>query len=233
MLNPYPTFFDELSIIFSQERLDGYLNHATCNQSKKDALIAYSWNIGLSQSLYPALQILEISLRNSLHQAISTHFNTDHWFDLPFLHPREKKQITQVTEDLKKRGKSTEAGRIVAELSFGFWTSLFDIRYEHNQVLWPKLLKTNFQHLPKGQKNRAFLSRELNRIRFLRNRVFHHEPIWHWKDLPEQHLQILNLTNGLSPAASEYLNLLDQFPESYTKGKEYISNKLKLIHFKE
>ena len=52
-------FFDELSIIFSEERLDGYLNHAKCNNSKTDALIAYSWNIELSQSLYPALQILE------------------------------------------------------------------------------------------------------------------------------------------------------------------------------
>ena len=38
-------FFDELSIIFSEERLDGYLSHAKCNNSKTNALIAYSWNI--------------------------------------------------------------------------------------------------------------------------------------------------------------------------------------------
>jgi hypothetical protein len=231
MSDPYPLFFDELSIIFSEERLDGYLNHTTCNQSKTEALAAYSWNIELSQSLYPALQILEISLRNSLHQAISTHFDTEHWFELPFLHPSEKKQITQVINDLKKRKKPIEPGRIVAELSFGFWTSLFDIRYEHGQVLWPRLLKTTFQNLPKGQKTRSFLSRELNRIRFLRNRVFHHEPIWHWKDLYQQHQQILNLTSGLSPAALQFLNLFDQFPESYDNGKEHISNKLKQIHF--
>ena len=74
-------FFDELSIIFSQERLDEYLSHAKCNNSKTDALIAYSWNIELSQALYPSLQILEISLRNSLHQAISESFQTEHWFD--------------------------------------------------------------------------------------------------------------------------------------------------------
>ncbi|WP_052403135.1 hypothetical protein [Legionella massiliensis] len=137
-----------------------------------------------------------------MHQAISDNFDTEHWFDLPFLHPRERKQISQVIDDLRKRNKSIEAGRIVAELSFGFWTSLFDIRYEHSQVLWPKLLKGTFQYLPKRQRTRAFLSRELNRIRFLRNRVFHHEPIWPWKDLAQQHQQILNLTNGLSPAAS-------------------------------
>lgn len=233
MSDPYLTFFDELTIIFSRERLDGYLNHSTCNQSKADALIAYSWNLELSQSLYPALQVLEISLRNTLHHAISVHFGTEHWFELPFLHPREKKQITKVIDDLKKRKKTREPGRVVAELSFGFWTSLFDIRYEHDQVLWPGLLKTTFQYLPKGQRTRAFLSRELNRIRFLRNRVFHHEPIWHWKDLVQQHQKILHLTKGLSTAASQYLNLFDQFPAAYSKGRENASNKLKLIHIAE
>ena len=229
MSDPYPAFFDKLSIIFSQERLEGYLNHASCNNSKEDALIMYSWNIDLSQSLYPALQILEISLRNSLHHALSQNFETDQWFDLSFLHPREQIQIQKVKDDLKRRKKPLETGRIVAELSFGFWTSLFDIRYEHGQVLWPRMLKKTFMHLPKKLKTRAFLSRELNRIRFLRNRIFHHEPIWHWKDLKQQHQKILDLTKGLSPAALQYLNLFDHFSESYGEGKELAYNKLKLI----
>ncbi|HAT7072035.1 TPA: hypothetical protein JAN90_04495 [Legionella pneumophila] len=220
-------FFDELSIIFSEERLDGYLSHAKCNNSKTDALIAYSWNIELSQSLYPALQILEITLRNSLHQALSTNFNTTYWFDLPFLHEREKKQIEQAKEDLKKENKKVKAGHVVAKMSFGFWTSLFDVRYEHGQVFWPKLLKPSFPSLSKSQRTRTYLSRELNRIRFLRNRIFHHEPIWHWKDLSDQHASIINMTNGLSISAARYLNIFDQFPSVYFDGKEQIKAKLK------
>ncbi|RUR15822.1 hypothetical protein ELY21_14015 [Legionella sp. km535] len=227
MLDSNHIFFDELSIIFSQERLDGYLSHITCNNSKGDALIAYSWNLELSQSLYPALQILEISLRNSLHQALGNYFDTSYWFDLPFLHERERKQIIQAKDDLRKMNKNIDPSRVIAELSFGFWTSLFDVRYEHNQVLWPSLLKPVFQFLPKGQRTRTFLSRELNRIRFLRNRIFHHEPIWHWKDLTMQHQQIINLTNGLSPAAAKYLNLFDQFPVFYKEGRQQIANKLR------
>jgi len=219
-------FFDELSIIFSEERLDGYLSHAQCNNSKSDALIAYSWNIELSQSLYPALQILEITLRNSLHQSLSINFNTECWFDLPFLHEREKKQIEQAKEDLRKENKKVKAGHVVAKLSFGFWTSLFDVRYEHGQVLWPKLLKPTFPCLSKGQRTRTYLSRELNRIRFLRNRIFHHEPIWHWKDLSDQHISLINLTNGLSSSASQYLNIFDQFQSVYADGKEQIKTKL-------
>ena len=226
MQDPNHIFFDELSIIFSQERLDGYLNHAKCNNSKTDALIAYSWNIELSQALYPALQILEITLRNSLHQALSTNFDTEHWFELPFLYDRERKQALQAKDGLRKGNNQIESGRVVAELSFGFWTSLFDVRYEHGQVLWPKLLKHSFPFLPNGQRTRAFLSRELNRIRFLRNRIFHHEPIWHWRDLIDQHESIINLTHGLSPSASKYLNTFNLFQNVYLNGKEQIKTRL-------
>ena len=204
MQDPNHIFFDELSIIFSQERLDGYLNHAKCN-SKTEALIKYSWNIELSQALYPALQILEITLRNSLHQALSTHFQTDRWFDLSLLHDRERKQVLKAKDDLLKERKKVEPGRVVAALSFGFWTSLFDLRYEHGQVLWPKLLKPAFPFLPKGQRTRSFLSRELNRIRFLRNRIFHYEPIWHWWDLVDQHSSIIRVANEFSVNVKKYL----------------------------
>lgn len=95
MQDPNHIFFDELSIIFSQERLDGYLSHTKCNNSKTDALIAYSWNIELSQALYPALQILEITLRNALHQTLSINFDTAYWFELPFLHDRERKGLNR------------------------------------------------------------------------------------------------------------------------------------------
>jgi len=138
------------------------------------------------------LQILEITLRNSLHSAITESYQTERWFELSFLHERERGQFNQAKGSLRNEKKTMEAGRIIAELSFGFWTSLFDVRYEHNQILWPKLLKPTFPYLPKGQRTRAFLSRELNRIRFLRNRVFHHEPIWHWKDLAIQHQHLIN-----------------------------------------
>jgi len=222
-------FFDELSIIFSQERLDGYLSHAKCNNSKTDALIAYSWNIELSQALYPSLQILEISLRNSLHQAISESFQTEYWFDLPLLHDRERKQVNQAKADLLKEKKKIEAGRVVAELSFGFWTSLFDVRYEHGQVLWPKLLKPTFPFLPKGQRTRAFLSRELNRVRFLRNRIFHYEPIWHWRDLSDQHDSLIHLTNSLSPSASKYLCMFDQFQAVYSDGRAEVESRMRKV----
>src|SRR5207237_994804 len=155
-----------------------------------------------SQALYPALQILEITLRNSLHKAITELFQSEKWFELPFLHTHEKAKINKAKNNLAEKKKTFTTGRLVAELSFGFWVSLFDIRYEHDQTLWPKIIKPAFPFLPKGQRSRHFLSRELNRIKNLRNRVFHYEPIWHWKDLQIQHSSIIRLTRSLSPSAS-------------------------------
>jgi len=225
MQNSNHSFFDELLIIFSKERLHGYLHHLKCN-NKGDALIAYSWNIELSQSLYPSLQILEIALRNSLHQALSENFNTTHWFDLSFLHVREKKQIELAKKDLRKENKQINADQVIAKMSFEFWTSLFDVRYEHQQVLWPKLLKPTFPFLAKSKRTRSFISRELNLIRYLRNRIFHHEPIWHWKDLIEQHSSIEHMISSLSPFASQYLHIFDQFQSVYFDGQEQIKTKI-------
>lgn len=87
--------FEELTVIFSQERLDGYLGHTHCNNSKNEALIAYSWNIELSQALYPSLQVLETTLRNSLHRVITENFKTEQWFDLSFLHEKEQIKINK------------------------------------------------------------------------------------------------------------------------------------------
>lgn len=196
--------FDELKVIFSQERLNGYLGHAKCNNSKDDALIAYSWNIELSQALYPALQIFEITLRNSLHKSITEYLQTEYWYELSFLREKEQKKVNKAKKTLEEKRKLLTSGRVVAELSFGFWVSLFDMKYEHDQALWPQLIKPSFPFLPKGQKTRAFISRELNRIKFLRNRVFHYEPIWHWKDLLQQHDRIIYLTKCLSPSAAKY-----------------------------
>jgi len=218
MQEPSHLFFDELASIFSYERLNGYL-HLHSNYDKEAALAAYSWNIELSQSLYPALQVLEIGLRNSLHQAISMYYDTDYWFELDFLHEREHKQILKAKGDLAKEKMQADPCRIVSGLSFGFWTSLFDVRYEHRQVLWPKLLKPVFPCLAKSQRTRTFLSRELNKIRFLRNRIFHYEPIWHWKDLIEHHRSILTLVTGLSQSGAKYLISLDSFEKIYNEKK--------------
>ena len=207
-------WLEQLTTSFSKERLEAY------GLNTKEALAAYCWNTQLSQAFYPALQTLEVTLRNSLHQAISDSYKVN-WFDTLPLHALEQTAITKAKTNLTKQKKQLEPSRVVAELHFGFWTSLLDVRYEHHQLLWPKLLKPCFPAIPRKLRTRHYLSKQLNRIRNLRNRVFHYEPIWHWQDLAEQHTILLLIIEWLSPAAKQYVTVLDEFPRIQQQGIGY------------
>jgi hypothetical protein len=90
--------------------------------------------------------------------------------------------VTEAKSKLTDASKSITPGRIVAELNLGFWTSLFNAYYEQKGAsdprLWPRLLLAVVPRMPRRQRTRRNLVRYLNDIRALRNRVFHHEPIW-------------------------------------------------------
>jgi len=201
----------------SHERLEAYRQRGT-DGSDLNLFAHYAWNIALCESLYPALQGLEVALRNSIHDAATASYRTEFWFDDPNVipHPREQDTVRKAKEMLARERKPHEAGRVVAELSFGFWTSLFDVRYE--QILWPRLLKTVFPFMPRHIRTRKTLSKQLHRIRHMRNRVFHHEPIWHWRDMAQQHTDLCEAIGWINPAMLEMIKVLDRFTEIHRQG---------------
>lgn len=52
----------------------------------------------------------------------------------------------------------------------------------------------------------------------LRNRVFHHERIIHWKDLKQQHEQLLGAIKWISDDLYELALVLDRFTPIYDAG---------------
>jgi hypothetical protein len=214
-------FFTQLRRAISHERLDAYTQRGARGDGA-NLFAHYAWNVALSESLYPTLQCLEVCLRNSIHDAASAHFRTELWFDRHgLLFTSEMAKIDEARGMLTSRKKSLDPGRIIAELNFGFWTSLFDVRYE--QKIWPWLLKGVVPHMPRSIRTRKTLSKRLNRIRFLRNRIFHHEPIWHWRDLSTQHGEVLETIAWINPAMQIFARSLNRFPEVFGKGvAEYL-----------
>jgi hypothetical protein len=102
--------------------------------------------------LYPTLQAFEVGLRNSVHSALSKHFHSENWFDQAGrLLNWQRYAVQEARADLTKHGKPHDAGRIVAELNFGFWHSMFNRPYEAG--LWhangAALLAAVFPHLPR------------------------------------------------------------------------------------
>lgn len=200
--------------VISRDRLDGYfreIKHRQGSCNLLDALTYYSWNALLSESFYVSLQTLEVSLRNSIQTAANKHFGNPLWFeDQSILKDSEIKNINSAKKNLKRQRKNIDSGRIVSELHFGFWTSLFYARYE--TILWRPLIKPVFPKLDRQRWNRKKLSGRFDKIRKFRNRIFHYEPVWYY-NLQEIHSEIIESIFWIEPSMLELLKLIDPFPK--------------------
>ncbi len=206
-----------LERVLSKERLGAY--QAKWVQGMPSSPIAlYRWNTLLSESFYPILQTIEVILRNAMHLAISEHFQDSTWLLNPAI--LEHKDYIEVQ---KQEGRLTQhrqptvtRGNIIAELSFGFWTGLLDAHYE--MKFWrSKIIKKTFPHMLPRDRMRHKLFKHFNKIRKLRNRIFHYEPIWYWQDLKKQHEDIRLAIGWIEPAALK-LCTPDRFDTVYEQG---------------
>ncbi|WP_245906644.1 Abi family protein [Teichococcus aestuarii] len=176
----------------------------------------YALNTALSEALYTPLQMLEVALRNRFHTTLSAAYGL-FWFDAPdFLKVgHQVEQVQKAKELLTEQGKPLEPGRIVAALTFGFWTALLNTVYED---LWRSTLHQAMQPDARDEKGRGLsrksLTRPLTPLRELRNRVAHHEPILEW-NLPKHHANIVRITGWLSPAAKAWTHARSRFLSVY------------------
>jgi len=170
----------------------------------------YILNSEISKSLYIPLQNLEVCLRNNIHNALTEYFKTNKWYEIEnFLEANELKKIKEAKVKLNRLKKDIIPSRIISELSFGFWTSLFNKYYE--QKIWAKHGKTIFPNIPKKYKNRRHLSTTLNSVRYFRNRIFHFEPIFKSANLQNVHKDILIMIKWLNLALYDVTIEFDEF----------------------
>lgn len=92
----------------------------------------------ISEAFYPMLSILEVGLRNSMDYQLKRKFDDGNWFESnDFIKIASSYQIDSISDarkNIHREKKVVTPGKIIAELSFGFWTSLFDSRFEMS--LW-------------------------------------------------------------------------------------------------
>ena len=209
-------FFRHIENVLHTERIDAYRQDGA---EHTVTLSRYLLNMALSESLYPALQFAEIALRNAVHRELSARFGTDAWFDSPLarLTPWQQDKVAEAKEALRKRRKPLSPGRIVAELTFGFWTGFFNNTHARTGV-GSYLSKNAFPHAPATEQYQAKLDKRWQDIRDLRNRVFHHERILHWKDLDARHQAILQIIAWMSPELHDLAVTLDRFQSLRRSG---------------
>lgn len=119
-----------LEAVVSAPRLWRY-RQASANDL--ETVVLYAWNIQLAESLVPSLAILEVALRNAVHNVFTVHAGSEFWFE-KVLRPEKHADIVKLVERLTKRlGHPPTAGKVISELTFGFWPLLFS---RHNHSRW-------------------------------------------------------------------------------------------------
>ena len=137
----------------------------------------YKQNLHDSEKYYILLSIFEISLRNSIDNYFK-HKISINWLDSDTLHKDTKQKVDEAKKKILQRKEKVTYDKIIAELPFGFWTSLF--RKSYTNLIRIKDIKYIFPNIPTKQQkliNRKILDKKLNHIRKFRNRVFHYEKI--------------------------------------------------------
>jgi hypothetical protein len=224
--DPFTDFLRDLEQPISRVRLESYRQPGS---SDLDVAVNYFWNIALCEALYPTLNALEVSLRNSVHAAASAIYGTPYWFDQAnVLILDQPKAIREARRELEKRGKQATSGRIIAELSFGFWTYLLGRRYDRH--FWKpnnyQMLRDTFPQMPRQNRTRTGAFQRYNELRELRNRVFHFEPVWNRTNLAQLHADILEAISWINPTLHRTVLLLDHFPYVHQNERSKIKQTL-------
>ena len=220
-------FLSSLKRGLSGVRFGAYKRFA--DERDEEALARYVWNIALCEALYPSMHCLEVALRNTLHHEAASYFRTEKWLDPDHpscvLSEREQRKVRGAKRELQRRGRPPVPDRVVAELTFGFWTSLLSREYEQRFLI--RIIKPAFPDLPKPIRTRRTLAGRFNEIRRFRNRIFHHEPIWKRGSLVLDHQSILEAIGWICPALRQTAMAVDRFPAVHKLGSTHYLEKLK------
>lgn len=226
----------------SAPRLAPYKAASQGNEQK--ALQLYLDNLRAGQSFHTSLSLLEVTLRNVLHDELASEFRSDNWLleqragfmkdprltyydnkrGKDIINDKALKMVDVAIKEYResRNGEPTHGTALIADLSFGFWTTLFSNKYFF--ILNRAPLRA-FAHRPRGTE-RKVISDKLTNVRRFRNRVYHHEPLCFDKQvasglclsqLERMHNDITGLLSWLHPDLPVWLAEADRVPDTLQK----------------
>ena len=174
-----PEEMSRLASTISAPRLGRYIR--TCGGDVPNALRLYQWNLEVSAAFFLPLQMLEVSLRNAVAEAIEAAYgpNWTHSRSFMFSLSAPRKAFNSHQHLTKTAARQAVPSKVIADLNFVFWQKMF-VR-SHDAALWQPHLRTVFPCVESDrtvQQIRGAFHDDLETLRILRNRVAHHEPIF-------------------------------------------------------
>lgn len=191
----------------SQQRFSTYQTSVFSGASDEECLGIYLWNKQIASAFLPALQILEVSLRNAIYlskieyeeEEIEKNYSPNEWVARKaavdrrwFIsvmtaqnNPESNRQIRRVQRQIAKENKDDIPENYIAKLTLGFWVSMVDKEFSTPNAtyltLWPQLRGKVFPHaLDRNGQPLSIrgIGTALRDINKIRNRLSHHEPLW-------------------------------------------------------
>lgn len=174
--------YTNLRDLLTSERLGSYFDAA--DGDLEAAFQLYDWNMTASASVMLTTGMVEVIVRNSLDTQLQLWASARNrsWLDVVPLDRRGQADVAKARERATRFGREPERhGKVVAELSLGFWRYLVAQRYLTS--LWIPALNRAFPHGDADlRRRRSEVERDLKALMLVRNRAAHHEPI-HRRDL--------------------------------------------------
>ncbi|MGL4745261.1 MAG: hypothetical protein ACRCXL_12850 [Dermatophilaceae bacterium] len=200
--------------LLSAERLSSY--EAAVGGGIDHAIDLYEWNLRAAGAVMVTTGMVEVVVRNSLDLALTSwaaaarHRGRD-WLDVAPVDHEGRADITRARERATRRGRDPEVhGKVIAELSFGFWRFLVASRYL--TTLWIPALHNAFPHGDSDNRTRRIeVERLMRDLTTVRNRAAHLGPIYR-RDLLRDLSAALRLTGGVDPAAATWVRAMSDLP---------------------
>lgn len=197
----------------SADRFRTYLRFAGGDRVR--ALALHEWNARLNAALLHDFAHLEVGLRNLYDRALmgAVRGGERHWTEpvsFGALFPPAQPANARTHADLQRAqalagGSGAPVGKVLAELTFGFWVLLTSSR--NSPLIWTPHLSSAYP----ARSQRIRIHQGLDELRKARNRVAHHEPV----RVAEAH----NLTRRMrryasyvSPQLSQYMTDNSEVP---------------------
>ncbi len=194
-----------LPSVLSAPRFATYL--AAKGGDKAAALELYLWNLELSAALLVPLQICEVGVRNSIVSAIERVYGPNWPWERGFeISLRNPTRAYSPRQDLISLRRLPTSGKIVAELKFAFWEKMLTL--SHDAAIWNPYFRLAFPNTnPRKtvQELRAEGYNSLSKIRDLRNRIAHHEPIFN-RPIRQEYDRILTIISWSNPVAATWVD---------------------------
>ena len=197
----------------THERLGSYLRAS--RGELHDAFALYEWNMEASANVLSLTSMTEVVVRNALDRELTAWAaRKDHdqdWFDLAPLDVQGRQDIAKARAQAI-RGKQPELhGKVIAELSLGFWRFLVEWRYF--TPLWVPATHAAFPGGPDDLRVRQrAVKNRLQQLMFVRNRAAHHEPI-HRRDLLKDLNAAIDLASWVCPDAGAWTRATSNLDE--------------------